>query len=53
MIAAAIGRNKGIKSSWRGALRPSSSETLLAGERFVDGKLHREHQPTNTEGAAS
>jgi hypothetical protein len=38
--------------NWRAINGPNQLLLLLAGERFVDGKLRRD-QPTNTEGAAA
>jgi hypothetical protein len=41
-----------LSLNWRSINGPNQLTLLLAGERFVDGKLHRD-QPTNMEGAAA
>jgi putative transposase len=41
-----------LSMNWRAINGPNQLLLLLAGEHFVDGKLHRD-QPANTEGAAA
>ena len=42
-----------LSTNWRAINGPNQLLLLLAGERFVDGKLQRRHQPTNVEGTAA
>jgi hypothetical protein len=42
-----------LSLNWRAINGPNQLLLLLAGEGFVDGKLHREHPSTNVEGTAA